>query len=33
MMCAPAVPGDISQGAPGTGRVERPVDSAVAYGV
>ena len=34
MMCAPAVPGNISQGAPGAvGWAERPVDSVVAQGV
>ena len=33
MMCAPAVPGNISQGAPGTALVDRPVDSGVANGV
>ena len=33
MMCAPALPGYISHGPPGTGVVEIPVDSGVAYGV
>lgn len=34
MMCAPAVPGNISHGAPGAvGCAERPVDSLVAQGV
>jgi hypothetical protein len=33
MMWAPGVPGNISHGPPGTGIVERPVDSGVAYGV
>jgi hypothetical protein len=32
MMWAPAVPGDISQGAPSLALVERPVDSGVAKG-
>jgi hypothetical protein len=32
MMCAPAVPGDISHGAPSLALVERPVDCGVANG-
>src|SRR5271169_7154646 len=32
MMCAPAVPGDISHGALSLGLVESPVDSGVANG-